>query len=109
MRLLSMLMPQERKFFALFNQHASLVVEGAAALVEMLDDYSDGSRRDEHVARLQQPRPFLLRHATGGMDAITKAVLCDRAIDDRIGVLRACGDRKGGECHRRDEVELCHM
>ena len=30
MRLLSMLMPQERRFFALFNQHASLVVEGAA-------------------------------------------------------------------------------
>ena len=53
MRLLSMLMPQERKFFALFNQHASLVVEGAAALVEMLDDYSDGSRRDEHVAKIR--------------------------------------------------------
>jgi len=53
MRLLSMLMPQERRFFALFNQHASLVVEGAAALVEMLDDYSDGSRRDEYVAKIR--------------------------------------------------------
>ena len=53
MRLLSMLMPQERKFFALFNQHASLVVEGAAVLVEMLDDYSDGSRRDEYVAKIR--------------------------------------------------------
>jgi len=54
MRLLSMLMPQERRFFALFNQHASLVVQGAAALVEMLSDYSDGSRRDEYVARIQK-------------------------------------------------------
>jgi predicted phosphate transport protein (TIGR00153 family) len=54
MRLLSMLMPQERKFFALFNRHASLVVEGAAALVEMLDGYSDGARRDEYVAKIQK-------------------------------------------------------
>jgi predicted phosphate transport protein (TIGR00153 family) len=49
-----MLMPQERKFFALFNRHASLVVEGAAALVEMLDGYSDGARRDEYVAKIQK-------------------------------------------------------
>ena len=54
MRLLSMLMPQERKFFALFNQHASLVVQGAAALVEMLDGYADGARRDEFVAKIQK-------------------------------------------------------
>jgi predicted phosphate transport protein (TIGR00153 family) len=54
MRLLSMLMPQERKFFALFNQHASLVVQGAAALVEMLDGYADGTRRDEFVAKIQK-------------------------------------------------------
>jgi predicted phosphate transport protein (TIGR00153 family) len=53
MRLLSMLMPQERKFFALFNQHASLVVQGAAALVEMLEGYADGTRRDEFVAKIQ--------------------------------------------------------
>jgi predicted phosphate transport protein (TIGR00153 family) len=53
MRLLSMLMPQERRFFALFNQHASLVVEGAAALVEMLDDYANGARRDEHVGKIR--------------------------------------------------------
>ena len=60
MRLLSMLMPQERKFFALFNQHASLVVEGAAALAEMLEDYSDGIparriRREDPLDRAQRP------------------------------------------------------
>ena len=46
MRLLSLLMPQERKFFVLFNEHASLVVKGAAVLVEMLSDYTDNGRRD---------------------------------------------------------------
>jgi predicted phosphate transport protein (TIGR00153 family) len=54
MRLLSVLMPRERQFFTLFNQHASLVVEGAAALVEMLSDYSDNGRRDDFVARIQK-------------------------------------------------------
>ncbi len=54
MRLLSMLMPQERRFFALFNQHAALVVQGAAALVAMLSHYSDSARRDEYVARIHK-------------------------------------------------------
>ena len=53
MRLLSVLMPRERQFFTLFNSHASLVVQGAAALVEMLADYSDNARRDAYVAKIQ--------------------------------------------------------
>ena len=53
MRLLSVLMPRERQFFTLFNSHASLVVLGAAALVEMLADYSDNGRRDDYVAKIQ--------------------------------------------------------
>ncbi|MGH8131598.1 MAG: DUF47 domain-containing protein [Steroidobacteraceae bacterium] len=53
MRLLSVLMPRERQFFTLFNNHASLVVQGAAALVEMLADYSDNGRRDDYVAKIQ--------------------------------------------------------
>lgn len=53
MRLLSVLMPRERQFFTLFNEHAALVVQGAAALVEMLADYSDNGRRDTFVARIQ--------------------------------------------------------
>jgi predicted phosphate transport protein (TIGR00153 family) len=54
MRLLSVLMPRERQFFTLFNSHASLVVQGAAAIVEMLADYSDNGRRDAFVARIQK-------------------------------------------------------
>jgi len=53
MKLLSVLMPRERQFFTLFNKHASLVVEGAATLVEMLSNYSNDSRRDEYVAKIQ--------------------------------------------------------
>ncbi|MFZ2506958.1 MAG: DUF47 family protein [Steroidobacteraceae bacterium] len=53
MRLLSVLMPRERHFFTLFNSHASLVVQGAAALVEMLTHYSDDSRREDWVAKIQ--------------------------------------------------------
>jgi len=53
MRLLSVLMPRERQFFTLFNEHASLVVQGAGALVEMLADYSDNGRRDAYVAKIQ--------------------------------------------------------
>jgi predicted phosphate transport protein (TIGR00153 family) len=46
-------MPRERQFFTLFNSHASLVVQGAAALVEMLADYSNDGRRDDYVAKIQ--------------------------------------------------------
>ena len=54
MRLLSMLMPQERRFFVLFNEHASLVIQGAAALVEMLTNYAEESRREEYVLRIHK-------------------------------------------------------
>lgn len=52
MRLLSVLMPRERQFFTLFNNHAGLVVAGAKALVEMLAGYADGGRRDEYVLKI---------------------------------------------------------
>jgi hypothetical protein len=53
MRLLSVLMPRERQFFTLFNNHAALVVQGAGTLVEMLADYTDNGRRDAWVAKIQ--------------------------------------------------------
>ena len=53
MRLLSVLMPQERQFFAFFNQHAALVVQGATQLVELLANYTDNGRRDDYIARIQ--------------------------------------------------------
>jgi predicted phosphate transport protein (TIGR00153 family) len=53
MRLLSVLMPQERRFFKLFNRHAGLVVEGAGTLVELLRGYSDNGRREALIAKIQ--------------------------------------------------------
>ena len=52
MKLLSVLMPQERQFFTLFNRHASLVVEGAKALVDMLAGYADAASREGFVAKI---------------------------------------------------------
>lgn len=53
MRLLSVLMPQERQFFALFNSHAGLVVEGAKTLTEMLANYADAAGREAYVAKIR--------------------------------------------------------
>lgn len=54
MRLLSVLMPQERQFFTLFNAHAGLVVDGARTLVELLAGYADNGRREALIAKIQQ-------------------------------------------------------
>jgi predicted phosphate transport protein (TIGR00153 family) len=70
MRLLSVLMPRERQFFALFNQHASLVVDGAAALVELLENYTDNGRRDEWVAKIQS-----IEHAADDVTHQTVALM----------------------------------
>src|SRR5512137_1365266 len=45
MRFLSALMPREARFFALFNQHAELIVAGGRATVDLVRDYSNTSRR----------------------------------------------------------------
>ena len=52
MRLLSMLMPQERRFFALFNQHASLVVAGRRGPRRDARRLLRRRRRDEYVAKI---------------------------------------------------------
>ena len=52
MKLLSVLMPQERQFFTLFNRHANLVVEGAKALTEMLANYANAPGRESHVLKI---------------------------------------------------------
>jgi predicted phosphate transport protein (TIGR00153 family) len=53
MKLLSVLMPRERHFFTLFNRHASLVVQGSKALMDMLAAYGDEGRRDDWILRIQ--------------------------------------------------------
>ena len=57
MRFLSALMPREGQFFELFNKHAGLIVEGANALAEMLQNYDDVDSRDswiETIAKIER-------------------------------------------------------
>ena len=52
MRFLSALMPREARFFALFNRHAELIVEGGRAILELVQDYADEARRAALIARI---------------------------------------------------------
>ncbi|MGE0031342.1 MAG: DUF47 domain-containing protein [Steroidobacteraceae bacterium] len=70
MRLLSVLMPRERQFFTLFNNHAALVMAGAKALVEMLAGYADGGRRDEYVLKIHE-----IEHAADDVTHETVALM----------------------------------
>ncbi|MEN9705653.1 MAG: hypothetical protein RLZZ393_1532 [Pseudomonadota bacterium] len=45
MKFISNLVPREGKFFEYFNQHASLIAEGSAALTDLLKNYSDPANR----------------------------------------------------------------
>jgi len=55
MRFLSALMPRERLFFTLFNQHAQYVVEGSQMLVDLLAHHGDGDTagRETSIRRIQ--------------------------------------------------------
>jgi predicted phosphate transport protein (TIGR00153 family) len=70
MKLLSVLMPRERHFFTLFNRHASLVVEGSKALMQMLEDYDRNSRREEWVRKIQD-----IEHAADSVTQETVALM----------------------------------
>lgn len=52
MRWLSALMPRETRFFALFDRHGALIAEGANAVVELVQDYGDLTRRAELIQRI---------------------------------------------------------
>jgi len=54
MRFLSALMPREGQFFELFNKHAGLIVEGAKALTEMLQNYDDVAARAASIDRIEK-------------------------------------------------------
>ena len=52
MRFLSALMPRETRFYALFDRHGALIVEGANAVVELVQHYGDTARRAELIERI---------------------------------------------------------
>lgn len=53
MRFLSALMPRERHFFTLFNQHAAYVVQGSKALLKLLEHYEEVAARNHSIAEIQ--------------------------------------------------------
>ena len=54
MRFLSALMPRERRFFTLFNQHAAHVVHGSKVLIELLERYSDVTTRNQLINKIEE-------------------------------------------------------
>ena len=53
MKFISRLMPQEKRFYAFFNDHAQLIAEGSAALVSLLASQSDPLERAKQSERIQ--------------------------------------------------------
>src|SRR5690242_4728523 len=51
-RLFSRLMPREKRFFDLFDEHASLVLQASIVLVDLLRAYEERDRRNERIARI---------------------------------------------------------
>jgi uncharacterized protein Yka (UPF0111/DUF47 family) len=70
MRLLSALMPRERQFFVLFNQHAEFVVRGSRALEELLADFANGG---DHAARIKDIEK--IEHAADDVVHATMALM----------------------------------
>jgi uncharacterized protein len=70
MQLFSRLMPREGRFFDLFNQHAALVVQGGAALSELLQAYADVDGRAARISRIGE-----IEHAADRVTRETIALL----------------------------------
>jgi len=66
-RLFSRLMPRERRFFELFDQHAGLVLQASGVLIELLRGYDERERRTERIARILE-----LEH---GADKVTRETM----------------------------------
>lgn len=70
MSIFSALMPREGQFFALFNQHAALVVEGGRALSDLLHNYADVAGREGRIANIER-----IEHAADRITRETVALL----------------------------------
>jgi hypothetical protein len=70
MRLFSLLMPREGRFFALFDQHAQYVVQGSEVLVQLLEGFDDTDKRAERTTRILE-----LEHAADRVTRETVSLL----------------------------------
>jgi predicted phosphate transport protein (TIGR00153 family) len=70
MQLLSRLMPRERQFFELFNQHADYTSRGSIALATLLQSYDDQANRARQIHQIEE-----LEHAADRVTRETVALL----------------------------------
>lgn len=86
MRLLSILIPQEKQFFSLFNRHVELVVQGSRTLVELLDAYAANERREELVSQIvaAEKAADKLTHETVALMHSTFVTPFDRDLIKRL-------------------------
>jgi hypothetical protein len=70
MQLLSRLMPRERQFFELFNQHADYMSRGSVALANLLQTYDDQANRGRQISQIEE-----LEHAADRVTRETVALL----------------------------------
>lgn len=70
MELFSRLVPKEGRFFALFEQHADLVLEASTVLAELLRSYDDRTERNGRIARIEE-----LEHAADRVTRDTVSLL----------------------------------
>jgi predicted phosphate transport protein (TIGR00153 family) len=70
MTFLSRLMPRERRFFELFDQHGSLVVEASQVLVDLLRNFDEHALRNQRIARILE-----LEHAADKVTRETVSLL----------------------------------
>ena len=66
MSFISRLMPREGQFFELFDQHAALINQGGAAVVELLQHYENELSRSKYIDRIEdlEHRADRITHAT---------------------------------------------
>jgi predicted phosphate transport protein (TIGR00153 family) len=67
---LSRLMPRERRFFELFDQHAGLIVEASVVLVDLLRNFEEQAHRNQRIARILE-----LEHAADKVTRETVSLL----------------------------------
>jgi hypothetical protein len=96
------LMPRERRFFELFNQHAAEIVLGARELVSLLEQGSDGAAHTAAIDAIEK-RADKLTHETMKLLHRTFIVPIDRedihalitAMDDILDMIRDVSESIG--------------
>jgi hypothetical protein len=96
------LMPRERRFFELFNQHAAEIVLGARELVSLLEQGSDGAAHAAAIDAIEK-RADKLTHETMKLLHRTFIVPIDRedihalitAMDDILDMIRDVSESIG--------------